>query len=65
MLDLTSLSDEDLRANFNAYRLEVERRNELVRIPQEISELAQQWRANGGEDSAIIDAIHTTPTTES
>lgn len=57
MIDLKNLTDEDLRESFNAYRLEVERRNELARVPQEISDLAQYWREMGGEDSTIIDAV--------
>lgn len=57
MSDLTQLSDTELHEGYRAYSAEINRRHELRRIPQEISNLAQQGHDIGLEESTMIDAV--------
>lgn len=56
-MDLTSLTDDE----FNQYELEVridrERRDNLERIPNDISTMAAKYRELGGDESVIADAV--------
>lgn len=62
MFDLTQISDEELHTRYLAYNDEINRRNEMQRIPQEIGNLAQQGRDIGVSDSVMIEAIKESPT---
>ena len=57
MADLTQLSTEELYEGYRAYSAEINRRHELQRIPQEITQLATQGREIGVEESAMVDAV--------
>lgn len=56
-MSIRDLSDEELAARYTEANEELARRRRLNEIPSEISELAQQWRDNGGEESVIVDAV--------
>lgn len=56
-MSIRDLSDEELNARYIEANEELARRRRLSEIPSEISELAQQWRDNGGEESVIVDAV--------
>lgn len=56
-MNIRELTDEELTARYVEANEELARRRRLSEIPTEISELAQQWRDNGGEESAIVDAV--------
>lgn len=56
-MNIQDLTDEELTARYVEANEELARRRRLNEIPTEISELAQQWRDNGGEESAIVDAV--------
>lgn len=56
-MSIQDLSDEELAARYTEANEELARRRRLNEIPNEISELAQQWRDNGGEENTIIDAV--------
>ena len=57
MDDLKNLSNEELNAQYRAAAAEINRRYDMERIPQEISDLALQGRGVGVEESAMIDAV--------
>ena len=56
-MNIKELSDNELEARYMEANEELARRRRLNEIPSEISELAQQWRDNGGEESTIVDAV--------
>lgn len=56
-MSIHDLSDEELASRYVEANEELARRRRLNEIPNEISELAQQWRDNGGEESEIVDAV--------
>lgn len=56
-MNIQDLTDEELTARYVEANEELARRRRLSEIPTEISELAQQWRDNGGEESVIVDAV--------
>lgn len=57
MPDLSTLTDEELNTQYRAYSAELQRRYDMARIPQEITQLATQGREIGVEESAMIDAV--------
>lgn len=61
MADLTQLSETALHERYRAYSAEINRRHELQRIPEQITELATQGRQIGVEESAMIDAVTRAP----
>lgn len=56
-MSIRDLSDEELTTRYVEANEELARRRRLNEIPNEISELAQQWRDNGGEENVIVDAV--------
>ena len=56
-MNIQDLTDDELKSRYVEANEELARRRRLSEIPNEISELAQQWRDNGGEESAIVDAV--------
>lgn len=56
-MNIQDLTDDELTTRYVEANEELARRRRLNEIPNEISELAQQWRDNGGEESAIVDAV--------
>lgn len=56
-MNIQDLTDEELNSRYIEANEELARRRRLTEIPNEISELAQQWRDNGGEESTILDAV--------
>ncbi|MDO5373019.1 MAG: hypothetical protein Q4F10_06160 [Corynebacterium glutamicum] len=61
MADLTTLTETDLHAGYRAYAQEIERRHELRRIPEQITELATQGRQVGVTDEVMINAVTHVP----
>lgn len=56
-MSIRDLTDDELTTRYKEANEELARRRRLNEIPTEISELAQQWRDNGGEESVIVDAV--------
>lgn len=56
-MSIRDLSDEELTTRYVEANEELARRRRLNEIPNEISDLAQQWRENGGKESVIVDAV--------
>lgn len=61
MADLTQLSTEELNSQYRAYSAELQRRYDMARIPQEITQLATQGREIGVADSVMVEAITAEP----
>ena len=64
MSNLISLSDNQLHAGYRAYAQEIERRHELRRIPEQITELATQGRQIGVEEQVMVEAVTKHPEPE-
>lgn len=56
-MSIRDLTDEELNARYIEANEELARRRRLAAIPAEISELAQQGRDAGVEDSVMVEAI--------
>ena len=59
MADLKLLSDEELESSLNDILNEKERRQRLEAIPHTINELANQFRAGGGNQEVLTQAVAT------
>ena len=57
MLDLTTLTDEQLDDHRRAVLIEQERRENLAAIPEQIKELAEKFRDGGGDEDTLQDAL--------
>ena len=57
MIDLTSLTDEDLEAHRTAVLAEGERRANLEAIPHQVADLATKYRDGGGNTDDLKAAI--------
>lgn len=57
MLDLTTLTDEQLDAHRRAVLIEQERRANLAAIPAQIEALAKVYRDGGGDEETLQDAL--------
>lgn len=64
MADLTKLSDTALHEGYRAYSAEINRRHELQRIPEQITELATQGRQAGVEERVMVEAVTKHPDPE-
>lgn len=58
MIDFTKFDDEDLDALRVDVLTEQERRVNLAQIPAQVTELAKTYRAGGGDEGALMDAIN-------
>ena len=56
-MDLTPLTDDDLDALRRDVLNEQERRANLAAIPEQIEQLAKVYRAGGGDEQALADAL--------
>lgn len=56
-MDLTTLDDEALDALRVQVLTEQERRANLAAIPEQIRDLAGKYRAGGGDEEALQDAL--------
>lgn len=56
-MDLTTLTDDELDAVRVDVLTEQERRANLAQIPEQIRELAERFRAGGGDESELAEAI--------
>ena len=54
---LEALADEELTGVIEAAQRIIARRAATARIPEQIEELAREYRESGGEQSALIEAI--------
>lgn len=61
MADLTQLSIEKLYEGYHAYAAEINRRHELQRIPEQITELATQGRQIGVDEQVMVEAVTKHP----
>lgn len=61
MSDLTQLSETDLHEGYRAYSAEINRRHELQRIPEQITELATQGRQIGVDEKVMVEAVTKHP----
>lgn len=57
MADLTQLSQKEVEEGYREYSAEINRRHELQRIPEQITELATQGRVIGVEEQDMLDAV--------
>lgn len=57
MPDLSSMTDEQLTAHLNLVLAEQERRARLANAPAQVAALAAAFIADGGDRSALVDAI--------
>lgn len=64
MADLTQLSETELHEGYRAYSAEINRRHELQRIPEQITELATQGRQVGVEEQVMVEAVTKHPEPE-
>lgn len=60
-MSIKNLTDEELNARYIEANDELARRRRLAAIPQEISELAQQGREMGIEESTLAEALINAP----
>lgn len=56
-MDFTGMTDADVDALHRDVTSEQQRRAVLSGIPQQIAELAAEYRDKGGDDAALHDAI--------
>ena len=56
-MNLQTLTDEQLATLRREIAIEIERRQRLEQLPQTIADLAAQYIADGGDTSALQDAI--------
>lgn len=64
MIDLKPLTDDQLDQLRVDVLTEQERRANLAQIPAQVTELARTYRAGGGDEDALIQAISHTPDPE-
>lgn len=57
MADVTQLSDAELHKGYREYSAEINRRHEMKRIPEQITELATQGRQAGIDDQTMVAAV--------
>ena len=56
-MDLTTLSDDEFTAHERAVRVDRERRDNLARIPDTITDLSRAYAASGGDPADLVDAL--------
>lgn len=61
MVDFSRFDDEQLDQLRVEILTEQERRANLAQIPAQVTELAKTYRAGGGDDDALIQAISDVP----
>lgn len=57
MVDFSRFDDEQLDALRVDVLTEQERRTNLSQIPEQVADLAKTYRAGGGDENALMDAI--------
>ena len=57
MVDFTKFDDDQLDQLRVDVLTEQERRSHLAPIPAQVTELAKTYRAGGGDENALMDAI--------
>lgn len=57
MIDLSTLTDEQLDEQRVAILTEQERRQRMSAIPDQVRDLADQYEAGGGSRQALLDAL--------
>lgn len=61
MIDFSRFNDEQLDQLRVDVLTEQERRSNLAQIPAQVTELAKTYRAGGGGEDALIEAITRSP----
>lgn len=61
MIDLSTLTDEELDEQRVAILTEQERREKMVAIPSQVKDLADQYEAGGGDRQELVDALAPDP----
>lgn len=64
MVDFSRFTDDQLDQLRVDVLTEQERRANLSQIPNQVTELAKAYRAGGGDEDALIQAISHTPDPE-
>lgn len=59
-MDLTTLSDDELTTHLNEVLHEQERRQRLATAPQQVTQIAQAYIADGGDLATLTDALSGT-----
>lgn len=62
MIDFNNYDDEQLDALRVGVLMEQERRANLAQIPAQVTELAKTYRAGGGGEDTLIEAISAADT---
>lgn len=57
MEDLTQLTDPELADRERAVKIERERRENLDRIPEQVTALARVYMDGGGDKTVLVDAL--------
>lgn len=57
MIDLTTLTDDEFTDHERAVRMERERRDNLDRIPDTITDLSRAYTASGGDPADLVNAL--------
>lgn len=57
MIDLTALSDAEFANHERAVWMDRERRDNLARIPETITDLSRAYAASGGDTADLVQAL--------
>lgn len=64
MVDFSRFDNEQLNQLCVGVLTEQERRANLAHIPEQVADLAKAYRAGGGDEDALVQAISHTPDLE-
>lgn len=56
-VDLTTLTDDEFTDHEQAVRMDRERRDNLARIPDTITDLSRAYTASGGDPADLVKAL--------
>lgn len=56
-MDLKALTDEEFTDHERAVKMDRERRDNLARIPETITDLSRAYAAAGGDPDNLVDAL--------
>lgn len=56
-MDLTTLTDDEFATHERAVKMERERRDNLARIPDTITDLSRAYTASGGDPADLVKAL--------
>lgn len=56
-MDLTALSDDEFTDHERSVKMDRERRDNLARIPDTITDLSRAYAASGGDPADLVQAL--------